>query len=326
MAVAGVLMTLLAGVALSTLDVSPLRAALALLLVGASPLLLGNLLLSRFDLWPAALAAAALAALLWERDATGAVALGAAIATKLYPAVLVPLGIAWVWRRRGRRAALAWTALVVAVCAVVFLPFAVIAPGGMGHSFGVQLGRPLQIESLGAAVLIAAHHLAGVAIGLHTDHGSQNVVGGPANVLAAVTTVVQVLGLCTVWLLFARGPAQRRRLVAAAAAAVTMFVAFGKVLSPQFMVWLIPLVPLVRSRAAPFLYAAALVLTQFWFPKRYWQYANDLRGLVSWTVLARDLVLVALAGVLVRALLTREQTSEEHARLDALARVRPQTD
>ncbi len=88
----------------------------------------------------------------------------------------------------------------------------------------------------------------------------------------------------------------------ASAAAVCAFVALGKVLSPQFLIWLIPLVPLVRGRrglAAGGLFALALVLTQLWFPFRYWELALDFGALPSWLVLARDLVLVLLLGVLV---------------------------
>jgi hypothetical protein len=81
-------------------------------------------------------------------------------------------------------------------------------------------------------------------------------------------------------------------------AAVLAFVAFGKVLSPQYMIWLIPLVPLVRSRVAQLLLVGALVLTQVEFPGRYWQLATDLKPSIAGVVLARDLVLVALFGLL----------------------------
>ena len=77
------------------------------------------------------------------------------------------------------------------------------------------------------------------------------------------------------------------------------FVALGKVLSPQFLIWLIPLVPLVRGRrglAATCLLTAALILTQVWFPQRYFDYALD--GRLAGVVVLRDLVLVALLGVL----------------------------
>jgi hypothetical protein len=90
--------------------------------------------------------------------------------------------------------------------------------------------------------------------------------------------------------------------VRASAAAVCAFVAFGKVLSPQFLIWLIPVVPLVRGRRALWagaLLLAALVLTQVWFPFRYFRLALDFEAGLSWVLLARDLVLVALAVLLV---------------------------
>ena len=46
--------------------------------------------------------------------------------------------------------------------------------------------------------------------------------------------------------------------------------------------------------------AAALVLTQLWFPSRYWDLARDLEPLPSTLVLVRDLVLVVLLVVLDR--------------------------
>jgi hypothetical protein len=66
------------------------------------------------------------------------------------------------------------------------------------------------------------------------------------------------------------------------------------------MIWLIAVVPLVprRWQAALALVTAALVLTQLWFPFRYWDLANHLAATPSWLVLARDLVLAALAILL----------------------------
>jgi hypothetical protein len=111
------------------------------------------------------------------------------------------------------------------------------------------------------------------------------------------------------WVAFARGPATRERLVRYSAASVAAFIAFGKVLSPQFLIWLLPLVPLVRGRrglAASAVLALALVLTQLWFPYRYWRLALHQDAIATWLVFARDLVLVAL--VLVLALPSRRET------------------
>jgi hypothetical protein len=88
------------------------------------------------------------------------------------------------------------------------------------------------------------------------------------------------------------------------AAALVAFVALGKVLSPQFLIWLVPLVALVagvRGLRATALLALAAALTQLWFPYRYWELALEFDPLASGLVLARDLVLVALLVVLVTA-------------------------
>ena len=273
-----------------------------LLFAALAPLALGSVILSRFDLWPAALAAGATAALVGGRFRIGHALVGAAAAAKLYPAVLLPLAVAYVWKRRGQREALVGLALTAGVFAAIFLPFVILAPGGVWHSVSVQLGRPLQVESLGAALLLAAHHVFGLGISGETSHGSQNLAGTAADAIAVVSTLVQAGVLLWVWVAFARGPATAAAFVRSSAAAVCAFVAFGKVLSPQFLIWLIPVVPLVRGRRglwAGGLLLGALLLTQVWFPFRYFRLALHFEAGLSWVLLARDLLLVALALVLV---------------------------
>ena len=274
-----------------------------------APVLLGPVVLSRFDLWPAALTAAALCALVTGRVRLGHVALGAAVVAKLYPAVLAPLTIAYVWKREGRREALVCSGLMLAVVAVVFAPFVAVAPGGVWDSLWNQATRPLQIESLGAGILLVTHQVFGTGVTMESSHGSQNLAGTAPEVLAVLQTFVQWAALPATWVLFARGPATRERLLLASAAALVAFIAFGKVLSPQFLIWLIPVIPLVAGRRgliASGLLAAALVLTQLWFPYRYFDLALQFGALESWLVLIRDLVLVALFAWLAWALLDRK--------------------
>ncbi len=309
MAFFGEAMIVCVAVALVSLGAGTARLLGALAFVALASLALGPVVLSRFDLWPAALTAAALAALVSGRLRLGHLALGAAIAAKLYPVVLAPIAIAYVWRREGKREALTCAAVLVAVVALAFAPFIALAPGGVTHSIWDQASRPLQLESLGAGVLLVAHHVLGTGLTLESSHGSQNLAGTAPDVLAVVLFVLQIAALVAVWVLFARGPARPDRLLVASAAALVAFVALGKVFSPQFMIWLIPVVPLIRGRrgvTAAALLASTLVLTQLWFPYRYWELALHFGALESWLVLTRDLVLAGLLVVLLLALRQRD--------------------
>jgi uncharacterized membrane protein len=297
MLVCGAALVVLVWWTLVALGASGAALVLPLAFVAVAPLLLGSLVLTRFDLWPVLLTSAALAALVSGRDRLGAGLLGAAVAAKLYPAVLVPLVAVWIWRRRGRRELLVAAGVFGAVLALCVVPFLLVAPDGVASSLWRQLDRPLQLESLPAALLV----LAGAA-DVETSHGSQNLAGNAGVALGIVMSVAAAAVLVWLWLRFPRGPMEPARLVCDTAACVVAFVALGKVLSPQFLLWLVPLVPLVRGRrglAASALLAVALVLTQSWFPRQYWDYATGLERGVAALVVARDLVLLALLAVLV---------------------------
>jgi hypothetical protein len=301
MALCGLLTVAGAALCLMALRAEPERVFAALAFVALAPLALGSVILTRFDLWPTALMMLALAAVLAGRVRLGLGGLGLAAAAKIFPAVLVPPALAYVGRRRGRREAIVCACVFALVLVACFLPFVVLSPGGLWDSLHRQADRPLQIESLGSAFLLAAHHLWGYGITLNLSHGSQNQGGSLPDALAAVQSVVQAAAVVGLWIAFARGPATQERLVRYSAACVAAFVAFGKVLSPQFLIWLIPLVPLVRGRrglVASGVLALALVLTQLWFPFRYWDLALRFDERASWLVLARDLTLIVLVAVL----------------------------
>ena len=302
----------LVATALRDVDATPARTWTALLLVGVSPLVLGSLFDTRFDLWPTLLALGALVALVQERPLVTGALLGLGFAAKLWPVILLPIAVAHLWRRRGSDSAVASVVTFVGVAAACFLPFALLAPHGLRAMFADQLGRPLQVESLGSAVLMASQHLGMRPLSTIDSHGAQALSGRGAGLAANVSSVLEIAAVVTVWVAFAprHRPLGEDALIGAAAA-VCALAAFDKVLSPQYLIWLVPFVALVRGWpgvAAGGLLVAALALTQTWFPGHYWQLALDHASPWSWCLLARDLVLVALAAVLL-ASLSREGDS-----------------
>src|SRR5207247_7913356 len=138
-----------------------------------------------------------------------------------------------VWRPRAPREARVCFGLLWCPLAACCSPFLALAPGGVWDSVVRQTTRPLQLESLGSGVLLALHHLFGLAVHWRSSHGSQNLVGIGPDAIEALQTVLQVGALLAVWWLFARGPGGREGLVRASAASVVAFVALGQVCPPH---------------------------------------------------------------------------------------------
>ena len=273
----------------------------AIALVGFGALALGPVVLSRFDLWPTALTAAALAAFLTSRRPLAFALLAFGFVAKLYPAVLLPPLLIYVWRRDGPRSALRSLGIFAGVSLAAVLPFLVVAPHGLWASISGQASRPLQIESLGASLLLAGHQVSGLVLHVESGHGSDNLGGSLAHSVAAGQSVLQLVAIVLLWVAFARGRPTSDRLLRTCAACVCAFIVFGKVLSPQYLVWLLPLLALVRGRRGLVgggLLVVAMVLTQAWFPYRYIDLVYALDPIASWLVVARDVVLVALLAVL----------------------------
>jgi hypothetical protein len=301
MAIVGVLGVLVLDVALRRLELPRRERVLSLAVVALAPLLLGGVILTRFDLVPALLVVGAVALTVAGRRRAAALVIGIGAAVKLYPALLLPPLAIDAWRRGGRRELAIVLGLAVTPILLAYAAFLVVAPDGVLDSLGRQAGRPLQIESLGAGVLLALHHGFGTGLGWTSGSGSQNLTGAGAGALAVVQGLAQVAAVVLVWISYARGPSTTERLVRHAAASVVAFVALSKVLSPQFLVWLVLLVPLVggpRRRAAIALTAVACALTAIWFPARYWDLVRDFDPLSSWLVLLRGLVLLGLLAAL----------------------------
>ena len=278
----------------------PARAWAALLLFGVSPLVLGSLFGTRFDLWPTLLALAGLAALVSERPVLSGSLLGLGFAAKLWPGILLPLAIVHLRRKHGASTALVVSFAVVA--AACFVPFAILEPHGLWSSISGQFDRPLQVESLGAAVLMAAEHLGMAFHPTITSHGGQALTGTGVGVAADLSTAAEILAVVGIVLAYARRRAPSpEALLMSAAATIAALVAFDKVLSPQYLIWLVPFVALASGwagiAAGAFL-VLALGLTQSWFPWNYWALALGHASPWSWYLLARDLALVAIAAVL----------------------------
>jgi len=302
--------------ALTALRATVGQAAAALGLLAATPLLLGELALTRFDALPVALSAAAVAATLHGRPRIAGIALGLAVAAKLYPLLLLPLVAIAVLRRHGRREAGLSVGLAAATVAATLVPFLALAPGETWFSIRAQLTRGVQVESLPGNVALALGVAAdkvglgdlgtGVAEGGTGDVRSADVTGALGQILGTVGGLAALAIVLAVWFLAWRRPGGSPELVRDCATVVAAQLALGRVLSPQFLLWLVPLVPLVagrRRRIASALLAIALVATHAWFPDLYRDYVNERAAFETGYLLVRNGLVLAVLVVLATSVL-----------------------
>ena len=303
MALVGLATLVVAALILIRLGAERRRLYGVLTALALAPLALGPVSLNTYDGWPALLVAGAVAALLYDRPTLAFALLGLAATAKLYPAALLPLFCLVVWRR-----GLLYPLLAFAVAvAVVVVPFALVGAQGLWDSLEAQLERSLQVESLGGAVLLAADRLGfydAEVVGGSTAAVSRDLAGSLPDALGVATTLLQVGAvLAVLWL--ARSRRDAEGIVIAAAATVTAVLVFAKFISPQYLVWLLPLVP-VAALGASVLLAAAMVLGQLWF----FHYREVFAiGDIVWLVFVRDVLLVALLVVLALRLRTKIPSS-----------------
>jgi uncharacterized membrane protein len=277
-----------------------------LAVVSLSPLLLGSTYLNRYDPWAVMLTSLALLAFISQRARTGAALLALAFAAKTYPAAIAPVAAIWVYRTEGKRRLLEATAVFAGTVLVVFGPFVVRAFGGLGNSYYTQAKRSLQIESTGASVLLVADKL-----GLYSIHWfrgmSVDLAGRVADVVGTLTSLAQVAAILAVaWIYLKSGRRDPQSFLVASAAAVFAFVAFNKVFSQQFAVWLVPFAPLVYGSVvlwASLLVAGILLLTNVDTVWGDWGLRNV--DWTIWAVAARNLAVIAVLVLLTRELWRR---------------------
>jgi Glycosyltransferase family 87 len=278
----------------------------ALLAAALMPLLCGAMVRTHFDLAPLALLLGALLLLVSGRPRSGMAVLGLAAMTKGFPLVAAPVALAWLATRVDRRALVQSAAALLAALALPAAAAVAMSPSGAWEAVTYHFERPVQVESLPASGVFLLDELgAGDAdsVKSHRSDGLEHPAGD------ALTIVCLVLMLSLIVFVTARARGGPGDLVLASLTTVAAFAALGKVLSPQYMLWLAPLGALAfawRLHALAAATAAAAVLTQVEFPVRYFDLVDREPFPVA-VIALRNLVLIAVLVLALRALRSARQ-------------------
>lgn len=220
--------------------------------------------------------------------------LGLGAAAKLVPALAaLPLVLI-----RGK--AVRGFSLAACVGVLFFAPALYFGGERFIESFAYHAERGLQIESVWASALMQFGLIEDIDMGF----GAFEVEGrgvGLASSLSLPVTAVLLLFTCFVMYREHRvGGLDAESFPRHAAALVLAFMIGSKVLSPQYMLWLLPLAPLVGGSVGAgvsVILLASCLLTTLIFPIHY-DSLLDLRSPGEQLLVARNLLLIAIWALL----------------------------
>ena len=275
------------------------RAYVASVLFPVGVALIGTIVLNRYDVAVALLVAVFILCLAARWYTAAGFVIGMGFALKVTPAALLPL----VLLLAGPPRRWAWPLVAFAAAAAApFLPYLLKSTSGVWYTFQYHLERPLQIESV-----LGTPQLLGQLLGADWatwgwSHHAHSLVAPGVGLASDMSGGLTLLAVAAVYLVaWLRG----RHLRAAPADQVIVVLAlllalmtFGKVLSPQYFVWILPAWALVaaRDRWIAVLGGLTLALTQAEFPALFRNLLYmEPAGLA--VVVARNMLLLAMFAV-----------------------------
>jgi hypothetical protein len=268
----------------------------------------GPLALQRFDLVPTLFVLAAVLARDRGRSATWSALLSVGVAIKAFPLFLYP---ALLRGERNLQRAIVAGAIPLLLCAA-----AVIVTGDeFGSAIGYHTERTLQVESLGASAFEVAHVLGASGISTGVGHGGFEISASGATAARWILVAIGAAGY--LWLVWAgwRSMASNLQLVTALLA---VLVVFAPVLSPQFLLWLLPISACAYGLGRENLVLLlAILFTQIGLQN--YDGVDALTGSFVWPVAARNVYLLLYLGLVAAPILRAGQRPAEARRAQAYA-------
>ncbi len=273
----------------------------------------------RFDLLPALLTLLALVYAEKHYWRCAFTLLALATMSKFYPLILIPpFFIAQQMNSKERWHS--WRRLVpvgvfAAVCMALFLLSFSLNRDGTLAPLSYFQNRPIQIESLSASLLWLTSVSGRYTLTYTFDFGSRNVSSVLSPSISLTGTLLLLIGLMYTWWL-----QWRRKMTLPFAALLTLLIVIvtGKVFSPQYLLWVAPLLAYVGEANRKWLlgWGGVSIVTTLIYPclyeRKYFAFLPFLPPLDP-TIFVRNVLLLLFVACL---LVTVARRPSQHVRLD----------
>jgi uncharacterized membrane protein len=278
-------------------------------------LAVGPIITARYDIIPAVLVLSALSLFVNGKNKTAWAVLSLAFMTKLYPIIAVPFFALYHLRERQYNQMIKGVFIFIIVILILALPWLLLDAPGFWNSFAYHFERGLHSESTYGSILLVGKILGLVQVEGALNFGSWNLQSPLADELAGASFKIMAGLLTIVYFLYFYDLMRRARnkvgtislqpeatavLLQYTSAAIFIFLLSNKVFSPQYLIWLCPLLPLIAGRWQIPLYTSFLIaaaFSQFVYPYHYIEFELNKPYLV--VMMAARNFLILVGGVLV---------------------------
>ena len=256
----------------------------------------GTLVTGRFDMLPTALVMVALYAFMNGKNKTAWVFLALGLTSKLYPIIIAPLFALYLLRQRQYRKLVQGVVVFVVVVLALNLPWYILYTDGYLYSLEYHMLRGLHSESSYGSIILLGQTMGLTQVDADLTYGSWNIISPLADTLAKSSFYITAVFLLSTYGLYARklwkAPHDEgggtllsieaiKQLLLFSLLAVLIMLLASKVCSPQYLVWVCPLLPLVAERRffdPLLLFLVAAGISQYIYPHNYLDFERATYG------------------------------------------------
>jgi len=276
-------------------------------------LAVGPIMLQQYDIFPAAFTVLAVVCYSRKRDTAAWIFLALGVMTKAYPLLIAPVFLLLDWHRGRRLRDFTGVGIAfAATCFVVVLPLLVIAPSSLERMLAFHAQRGIHMDSTYGSLALVTDVLNLTVVRIEMTFRSWNVAGPFPNLLTKLSTPLLGILLLGAYAFIARCirtlDSESTRDVSIVGTSVALVLLAGligsKVLSPQYLVWVVPVVPLIagpRRYAAWAVFTLLGLLTYYIYPLHYDELLNHQVGAIA-ALASRNFLLVILTLIIADSL------------------------
>ncbi|MGN1045173.1 MAG: glycosyltransferase 87 family protein [Candidatus Methanomethylophilaceae archaeon] len=289
-------------------------------------IILLDFILDRYDVLPMVMCIVALYFVKTDRMNLAWVMIALGTVTKLYPALLAPVLLIHLISKKDYSGAVKGIGICLAIGCLSMLPFLIADPGTMFMFLTYHMDRGMQTEAVVSSFLMLFGYFGMVDIGYVFSYGSDNITGAVPDAVASGILYVTIVMIVVTYAAYAYIINRRKdedmfpMFSMTCFLVVMLFMLVGKVLSSQYLVWIIPFVVIAAvllsegtyGRSVR-LFVESIVLTQANMIVNYaFRDAGEPFSLPGILILVvRNVLLLVLLWVIVRYLVVRRDPASE---------------